>query len=77
MDDARFEALCAALRRNDPNTTEIPFVAHVVPVPQCGRRLGEALQGNHYVSSIDLGIDFLLDNNEEHALYCALASLYS
>ena len=55
-------ALCAALRRNDPDTTEIPNFYLSDPT---GRRLGEALQGNHYVSFMDLIMSDWLDVNED------------
>ena len=47
----RFEALCATLQRNDPEITEIPLSRLRDTV---GRRLGDALQGNHHVSSMNL-----------------------
>ena len=55
----RFEAFCAALRRNDPDTTEITLSDCPRHIPQYGRRLGEALQGNQHVSymSLRLSID--------------------
>ena len=68
--DDDHEELCAALRSNDPDTTEI-FDFHLLNVydgpssiPQYGRRLGEALQGNQYVSSMDLDLDCLLDDDK-------------
>ena len=58
-----FEELCAALRRNDPDTTEIPDLFQLT-IPY-GRSLGEALQGNHYVSSMHLDLNNLLDADDE------------
>ena len=62
MKEERFEALCAALRRNDPDTTEIPRTA---VANLHGRRLGEALQGNQYVSSMDLDLGCFLDDDDD------------
>ena len=62
----KLEALFDAVRRNDPDTTEIPVVSRHNAYPQqYGRHLGEALQENHYVSSMQLRLDCLLDANEE------------
>lgn len=56
-----FEELCDSLRRNDPATTRIPFLH----LPDgYGRRLGEALEGNAFVSSMDLYLSHLLAADE-------------
>ena len=62
-EEERFARLCAALRRNDPDITEISFYDCISNPYGC--RLGDALQGNHYVSSMRLNIHFLLDDNNE------------
>ena len=61
--EEKFEALCAALRSNDPDTSEIHFAR--IQVTQYGHRLGEALQGNNYVSSMELYLSYLLDHENE------------
>lgn len=71
--EARLDALCAALERNDPETTEIPYLNMQL---QYGRRLGEALQGNHYVSSMNLNLSELLDVGEEGTDSVALLLQY-
>ena len=58
------EALFSALRRNDPGTTVIPFNTYT-RTQQYGHTLGEALQGNQYVSTMKLDIEHLLDADEE------------
>lgn len=57
----RFEVLCASLQRNNPEKTELD--QYNLP-DAYGRRLGHALEGNTYVSSMDLRLDNLLAANE-------------
>ena len=72
---ARFEALCAALRRNDPDITEIPFV-DLDDHAGHSRSLWEALQGNHYVSSMELFLSNWLYASEEDTGSIALLLRY-
>ena len=72
-EDERFKALCAALRRNDPETTKITYFNLSKTY---GRRLGEALQGNHYVSSMILHLGYMLDGDGEGADSIALLLRY-
>jgi hypothetical protein len=51
-DSLQFDALCLALRRNDPATTELPCDS-VFPNGYA-RRLGEALRNNTHVSKVEI-----------------------
>jgi hypothetical protein len=48
--EPEFENLCLALRRNDPTITEVEQYG----LRRYGPRLGDALQGNTHVSSLNL-----------------------
>jgi hypothetical protein len=49
----RFENLCLALRRNDAAVTKVDFYT-IDRIKSYGPSLGDALQGNTHVSSLDL-----------------------
>ena len=70
----RLVARFSLLRHNDPDTTDIPYDNSFSP--QYGRNLGEALQGNQYVSSIQLEIEHLANTNEEGTGSITLLSRY-
>jgi hypothetical protein len=53
-----FEALCLAVRRNDPATTELPNATNF-PAGYA-LRLGEALQENTHVSVLDIHVEKLI-----------------
>ena len=75
MDEASFgELLCHALRRNEPYPTHLDSV-HYRNIPQYGRRLGEALQGNHCVSSMYLDVNSLLGFDNEEGAHNSVALL--
>jgi hypothetical protein len=65
MHDAlQFDALCLALRRNDPATTEL-IDTDFYPVGYA-RRLGEALQGNTHVATLKLDLEKLIPPASMH-----------
>lgn len=59
----RFDELCRDLRRNHPKhqILEIPTTSFCIR--HFSRRLSEALQGNHHVSSMNLNLSFFIATN--------------
>jgi hypothetical protein len=60
FESLRFEALCHALQRNDPDTTETRLDGYFKLPPACAQLLGEALQDNTHVSKVALEVPKLI-----------------
>jgi hypothetical protein len=59
----QLDALCLKVRRNDTSTTVLANAVHY-PVGYA-RRLGEALQGNTYVSDLDIDLEKLIPSPKD------------